>query len=97
MNIQEKSNLCFEPSSEKRIRAVLHQLCEREAAADLHRADAEGRAGKNFPRVRSPSAASVDAVSSSHSAGFWCLSAGGVRAGGHQVDSDRILQQQDCL
>lgn len=40
-------------SAEKRIWAVLHQLCEREAAADLHRAHAEGRAGKNFPQVLS--------------------------------------------
>lgn len=26
-----------------------------------------------------------------------CLFAGGVRAGGHQVDPDRLLQQQDCV
>ena len=30
---------------EERVRAVLHQLCQREAAADLHRVDNEGGAG----------------------------------------------------
>ena len=29
----------------QRLRAVLHQLCQREAAADLHRADSESRTG----------------------------------------------------
>ena len=32
--------------SEERLRTVLHQLCQREAATDFHRADAESRAGR---------------------------------------------------
>lgn len=54
---------------EKWIWTVLHQLCEREAAADFHRADAEGRTGKlpsSIFKIRPHSMISILTLISAH-------------------------------
>lgn len=91
------SCLCL-PFSEKWIWTVLHQLCERETAADFHWAHPEGRAGDLSPLSLSLSLFSLLKYFQSHRwSNILVTFSGGIRARRHQVDSDRIFQQQDRL